>query len=166
MQRPPTRDIFDNARITASILITLAGVAAIVGSVMNWVSFTLPETGRGAPHHQGPSAPVGGLDVRDGNVVIVAGVVLLVAALLLFVSSKGRWALLGLLAAMVIGAVAIADYRGLDDVSSVLSRKLDVVGEAHAAAGLVLVGIAAVVGLLASVLGLAATPYQRTARDA
>ncbi|MEA2477017.1 MAG: hypothetical protein QOC87_1216 [Actinomycetota bacterium] len=165
VQQPPTRDIFDSARIVASILIGIAGALAIVGSVMDWVNFTLPEAGTGAPHHQGPSAPIGGLDVRDGNIVIIAGVVLLVAALLLVVSAKGRWALLGLISSVVIGAIAIADYRGLGDVSSVLSRKLNVVGEAHAAAGLTLVAGAALLGLIASVLGIAATPYRRAGQQ-
>ncbi|MDQ3878064.1 MAG: hypothetical protein M3290_06910 [Actinomycetota bacterium] len=161
MQQAPTRDIFDRARIVSAVLMALAGTLAIVGSVMDWVNFTLPETSSGAPHHQPPSAPVGGLDVRDGNVVIIAGVILLVAALMLAVSAKGRWALLGLLGSIVVGAIAIADYRGLGDVSSVLSRKLDVVGEAHAAAGLILVALSALLGLFSSVAGVAATPYRR-----
>jgi hypothetical protein len=64
-------------------------------------------------------------------------------------------------ASMVIGAVALADLRALEDTASGISRRMDIVGDADPAFGLWLVAAAGVVGLLGAVGLLTATPKER-----
>lgn len=147
-------DAFETARQWVSGLLFLAGALAIVGSLMDWVTFTLdePVIGKVVP----PSDPVSGFDVGDGWFVAVAGAVVIAAAFSLVIRRRGAG--LSLLASMVIGGIAISDYRGVGNPTSDLARELDVVGDAHVAIGLTLVVAAAILGLLASVAGIAATP--------
>jgi hypothetical protein len=152
VQGAPTRDIFDNARLLSSVAMALAGIVAVVGSALDWVTFTVPDTKTGRILFQHPKAPVGGFDAHDGKVVLVAAIVLGAAGLLLAIQRRGRWAVVGLLASVVIGAVAISDYRSVGDASSVVN------GIAHVAPGLTLVAISGLVGLIGSVIGITATP--------
>ncbi|HEY7876476.1 MAG TPA: hypothetical protein VIG64_15280 [Actinomycetota bacterium] len=161
MADAPARDFFDKARELVSAALFVAGALAIVGSLLDWVTFTLdpPLFGVIAPR---PSDPISGFDVGDGWLVAGAGVVLIAAAFLLVLRRRAGFAGLGLLASMFIGAIAISDYRGVGDLTSDLARELDLVGEPHAAIGLTLVVAASILGLIASVAGIAATPRGRS----
>lgn len=159
MADPAARgDAFETARQWVSGFLFLAGALAIVGSLMDWVTFGFDDRRFLEPGVE-PSAPKTGFDVGDGWFVAIAGVVVIAAAFSLVI--RGRGAGLSLVASMVIGGIAISDYRGVANPTSDLARELDVVGEAHVAIGLTLVVAAAILGLLASVAGIAATPRQR-----
>jgi hypothetical protein len=59
---------------------------------------------------------------------------------------------------MVIGGITFADFRAIGDLSSGLSRQMDIVGLAKPSLGITLVAASAVVGIVASGAGIAATP--------
>jgi hypothetical protein len=149
------RDAFDRAREWVSGALFLAGALAIVGSLMDWVTFDFDDE-RFLELGVEPSDPISGFDVGDGWWVAAAGVVLIGAAFLLVL--RGRGAGLSLVASIVIGGIAISDYRGVGNVTSDLARELNLVGEPHPAIGLTLVAVAAILGMLASIAGIAATP--------
>jgi hypothetical protein len=159
MSRPVARDFFDKARERVSFGMFVAGAAAVVGSVLDWVTFSLPEpVGSINLSNQRPSPPISGFEAGDGRWVMAAGAVIIVCSILLVLKGRALYAGLAFCASLVVGAIAISDYKGVGDVSSDLSRKLDVVGEPHVAIGLTLVAIAALLGLIMSVAGVAATP--------
>jgi hypothetical protein len=157
MADAPARDFFDKAREWVSAALFLAGALAIVGSLLDWVTFTLEEPLLGTLADE-PSEPLTGFDVGDGRWVAAAGAVVIVSAFLLVLRRSAGMAGLSLVASIVIGAIAISDYRGVGDLTSDLARELDLVGEPHAAIGLTLVVAGAILGLIASVAGIAATP--------
>jgi len=101
---------------------------------------------------------VSGVETREGNIVIAAAIVVLLGATLLGTQRRRGGAWLAFLASIVMGSVAIAAYRGIDDIQSGFSQRIDVVGDIDPAAGLALVAAAAVAGLVGSILGLVATP--------
>ena len=153
------RDFFDRARGMVSAGLFLAGAAAVIGALLDWFTFTLPEPkGTVNVSNQHPSLPISGFDGVHGRWVVAGGIVLIACAFLLVLRGRGIYAGLGLLASVMIGSLAISDYRGVGDVGSDVSRQLNLVGEAHVAAGLVLVVAAALLGVIASVAGIAATP--------
>ncbi len=155
-------DYFDRARTVAVGLLVLAGGLAIAGSFMAWTTKgDLPEEilmQQGGGLLAELSDPVTGFDAGDGKVVIGAAVFVLVAALLLTVTRQSRYGLLALLASMVIGAVAIAAYRALDDPSSDFFRKLDLAGEIDPGIGLIMCAVAGLLGVLAGALGMISSP--------
>jgi hypothetical protein len=59
-----------------------------------------------------------------------------------------------MLASIVIGAIGVSDYRSIGEVTA----EIDLIGIPHPAIGLTLVVAAAILGLLASIAGVAATP--------
>jgi LPXTG-motif cell wall-anchored protein len=161
------RDFFDVARAWASAVMLAAGAAAIIGSTLDWVTIAIrPRLQPGAtfqgeasqPKPPRVTRPFTGLEARDGWWSLAGGATLVAAALLLFTRRKALWAWLGLAASVVIGAVAIADYRGIGDLSSAISHRMDIVGAAEPALGLTLVVAAGLAGLVASVAGIAASP--------
>jgi hypothetical protein len=159
MADPAARgDAFETARQWASGALFLAGALAIVGSLMDWVTFGFDER-RFLDLGVEPSDPVSGFDVGDGWFMMIGGVVLIASAFSLVL--RGRGAGLSLLASVVIGGIAISDYRDVGNLTSDLARELNLVGEPHPAIGLTLVVAAAILGLLASIAGIAATPRQR-----
>jgi len=158
-------DYFDRARSIASVALIMAAIAAIAGSLLDWVTIVPPPGLRpGADFGGAPveapvvTLPFSGLEAGDGRWVIGAGVVLLVAAILLVLRRRSFYAWIGLLASVVIGSIAFADFRAIGDSTSSLSRRMDIVGDARPAAGIVLVAIGALVGLVASAAGVAASP--------
>jgi hypothetical protein len=162
------RDVFDRARSWAAAIMLAAAAAAIVGSMLDWVTISAPSGlrrdlgfGRDVFDEQRISEPFTGLEARDGWWTLGAGAVLAIAAVLLLITKQGRYAWLGFLAAMVIGAVAFADYRSIGEISSSLSHRMDIRGEATPAIGIVLVSGAALAGLLGSVTGITASPHRR-----
>lgn len=154
-------DYFDRARVVAVTLLVLASVTAIAGSFMEWTTRgvlpSLPETTFDGPAPE-PTAPVTGVEAGEGNRVIAAAIVILVAATMLGSRRRAGWAWLAFIASVVIGAISIAAWRGIDRINSGFSQRIDVVSDIDPAAGLVVVAIAAGLGLVGSVLGVVATP--------
>ena len=164
MSDPSVRgDPFERARTVAAALLLAAGIAAIAGSLMDWVTISnAPELVEGSDFEseqvESPNTePFSGVEQGDGWAVLVAGTVVVLGALLLFVRQRSGWAWLSLIASVVIGAIAFADYRGVAE----LAREMDVSGEVDPGLGLALVAGAGIVGLVASAAGIAATPADR-----
>jgi hypothetical protein len=166
--RSGAMDFFDKARSLAAATLVASGVAAIIGSLLSWVTIEPPpgidpntDFGDAAIERVRVTEPFTGVEAGDGRWVVAAGGIMVVAAILLVWRRRGLYAWISLLASVFIGAIAFADYRGIGDLSSALSRRMDIVGQARPAIGITLVATAAVVGLLASAAGIAATPYRR-----
>jgi hypothetical protein len=162
-EAPPTRDYFDRARTWAVTAMLVAGALAMTGSLLDWVTITPPPVVPDDQAHR--LEPFTGLDARSGWYVIGAGIVMAVSALLLYARKKSGYAWLGFLAAMAIGAIAIADFRGIGDLQSAIMRRTDIIGDAQPAAGIMLVALAALLGVIGSVAGVAATPSDRTTSE-
>jgi hypothetical protein len=164
-QTPTAPDFFDRARIAATVALVVTGALAIVGCFLKWVTFSLDEPS-GTTTSQRPTSPIVGTKVSDWKVVFVAGALVIVCALLLAVRKRSLYCWICFLASMVIGAIAVADYRGLGDTTSGFLRGLEralhtnVQGKASPGIGLTLVAVAGVGGLIASVIGIAATPHR------
>lgn len=163
-------DFFDRVRRVVVAVMLAAGAAAIVGSALDWVVIAeRPSLQRGFDFGEQNerveepevTQPFSGIDATYGIYSLLGGVVLAVAALLLAMLRRARYAWLGFLSAMIVGAIAVAAYRGIADTSSALYREMDIIGRAEPSLGLVMVGTAGVVGLIASGVGVAATPYRR-----
>jgi hypothetical protein len=154
-------------------LMLVAGAMAVIGSALDWVTIAVrPELQEGAdfgdageqPQAPRITRPFTGLEARDGWWSAAGGVVLMIAGALLHIRKRAGWAWLGVLASVVIGAVGIADYRGIGDLSSSISHRMDIVGGAEPATGLLLVVASAFAGLIASVAGVAASPGPEAVR--
>jgi hypothetical protein len=159
MGRGAERDFFDKARDAVGAGLFLAGAAAIIGAMLDWFTFTLPEpAGTVNVGNQRPSLPISGFDGRHGWWVVGGGIVLVVCAFLLVLRGRAVYSGIALLASIVVGSLAISDYRGAGEIGSDLSRQLNIVGETHVAAGLILVVAAALLGVISSVAGIAASP--------
>ena len=174
MARMYSGDFFDRARRWAVAVMLAAGVAAIVGSSLEWVTITArPELRAGTRFGNDDAGveeprvtePFTGLEANDGWWSLAGGVVLLVSAILLLARRTSLWGWIGLLGAVVVGAIAIADYRGIGDLSSSISHRLDIVGGAEPGVGITLVVAAALAGLVGSVAGIAASPSRATNDD-
>ncbi|MEA2435379.1 MAG: hypothetical protein QOG54_2836 [Actinomycetota bacterium] len=138
--RPP--DIFDKARSVAASVLFACGLAAILGAVLAWVTVELPELG--VPNGR-PAETVTGIEGTDGWIVIVAGAMVIVAAVLLVLRATSGYAWLAFLASMVVGGIALANYRQLDQIG-------------EPAMGLLLVAAAGIIGVIAAAAGVAASP--------
>lgn len=167
MQRTAGLDFFDKARIWAGIVVLLAGLVAVLGSVVDWVTVTPPpEPPAGVDFEEQPfatdesSAPFNGLEAGDGWVTLAAGGFEMAAGLLLIGRRRGGW--LGVLATIPMGAVAISIYKQLGSPTSDLMERTNTVGDADPGLGLTLIAGAALVGLIASVIGVAATPKNQS----
>jgi hypothetical protein len=164
---PTAPDFFDRARVAAATALIVTGALAIVGCFLKWVTFSLDEP-TGTTTSQKPTAPIAGTKVSDWKVVLVAGALVIICALLLAIRKRSFYAWVCFLASMVIGAIAVADYRGLGDPTSGFLRGLEralhttVQGKAQPGIGLTLIAVAGVGGLIASVIGIAATPHRDT----
>jgi LPXTG-motif cell wall-anchored protein len=162
-------DYFDRARTVAVALLLAAAVAATVGSLLDWVTISNPprlarDVDFGDATVEAPRAPrpYTGVEARDGWVVIGGAVVVVVGAAGLALRRRSVYSALALLATVVIGAVAIADYRAIGDVTSSISNRMEITGDPEPAIGIMLVAAAAVVGLIGAVLGIVATPSRAT----
>ncbi len=151
MADPAARDIFDKAREWVSAALFLAGALAIVGSLLDWVTFTVAEP---AVPGVRPSDPISGLDIGDGKVVAGAGVVMILGAFMLVLRQKAAYAGLAMIASVVAGAISVSDYRSIGEVTA----QVNLVGVPHVATGLTLVVVASFLGLVASIAGVLATP--------
>lgn len=149
-------DYFDRARGLAASLCLAAAATAIVGALLPWVTIT--PAPQAPPGVRNVSRPFTGVEARDGWYVVAAAVVIALAASISVSTRKRGYVWVSVLAAMLIGAIAIADLRAIEDTASGISRRMDIVGDADPAIGLWLVAAAGVIGLLGSVGLLTATP--------
>ena len=167
MRRADGLDTFTRARIWAGVIMLLVGLAAVVGSVVDWVTVTPPpEPPAGVDFENEPfaeeesSEPFNGLEAGDGWITLGGGGAQLIAGLLLINRRRGGW--VGILASIPIGAIAISAYKALGSPTSGLLEKTNTVGDVDPGLGLTLIAAAALVGLIAGVIGVAATPKPET----
>jgi hypothetical protein len=162
-------DFFDQVRRVAVVMMIAAGAAAIIGSVIDWVVITeRPELQPGVDFGDATEGvespevtePFTGLEASYGTFSLAGGIALVIGGVLLTLRRRGKYAWLGFLGAVVAGGIAIAAYRGIADDTSALYRSMDIIGRAEPAVGLTLVAAGAIVGLIASVVGIASTPYR------
>jgi len=152
-----------------------AGAAVAIGSFLEWVSLSdVPDRDEDADFgaeedfedEPQRTEPVSGTETPYGINALVAGAVLIAAALLLLTRRRGKWAWLGFLAAVIAGGLAITAYRAIADTSSPLNQELDLVGRSRPSFGLTLVAAGAIAGLVGSVGGVIATPYREPEEEA
>ncbi|MGH2749148.1 MAG: hypothetical protein ACRDKB_14675 [Actinomycetota bacterium] len=162
---PARGDYFDRARRVAATGLFVAGVLAVAGSLLPWVEVTPPLV---VPEAEAERADaLIGIEISDGRVVLVAGVVIIAAAALLVLRRRSGWAWLALAASILVGAIGISDYRQVSGfrpeagVQPPFVRRAERAGEVDPAFALILVAAAGIVGLVASVGALAATPSDR-----
>lgn len=151
------RDYFETARAWASTGLVIGAALLVLGSFLDWVSVErLPET---IPTDQARFAePFNGFDVGDGYVTGGAGIVIAFCAAMLMAKAKSSFAWLAFVAAMIGGAIAISDYRGIDQVfedSQGIGRGIS------PGVGLTLVAAGALLGMVSAVAGVAASPKDR-----
>lgn len=150
---------FDKARAVAASALFAAGAAAILGSLLEWV--TVEARPPSVPEEQlDRLPPLSGIEVTDGWYVIAAAAVVLVSAFAIVLRRTSGWAWLAFVASMVIGAVSVADYRDIEGLFS----EVEGIGRGPVPGlGLMLVIASSFVGIIASVAAVAASP--RIAED-
>ncbi|MBA3350413.1 MAG: hypothetical protein H0T12_07630 [Actinobacteria bacterium] len=156
-------NFFDRVRSVAGAILMASGAASIVGSMLDWVTITPPPKLRPPLREMGMqevkgSEPFSGIEAGDGWWVAGAGVIMILAAGMLMLRRRSLYAWIALVAAMVIGGITFADFRAIGDLGSGLSRRMDIVGLAKPSLGIALVAASALVGIVASGAGIAATP--------
>jgi hypothetical protein len=157
MRPPEERNYFDRARAVAASILFATGAAAILGSLLEWVTVeSLPPTV--PPEQLDRLPPLTGIEVTDGWYVIGAAAVILVCAFGLMLKPRSGWGWLSFVASMVMGAVAIADYR---DIQGLFADAEGIGGGPVPGLGLMLVIAASFAGIIASVAAIAATPRER-----
>lgn len=155
MSQETTVGFLDRARGAAAAGLIAAGATGILGSLLDWVTITAPPTEQGRAE---ATRPFNGVEATDGWWVIGLSAVLILMAIMLTVRRRSLYAWLGFLVSIVIGGIAIADYRGIGEISSSISQRMDIVGDADPAIGITLVAASALIGVIASLVGVAATP--------
>ena len=150
------RDVFDKARVWAAAGLVLAATLLIVGSFLDWVSVEhLPET---VPADQAERAePFNGFDVGDGYVTGGAGIAIAFCAAMLVVRTRSSFAWAAFVSAMIAGAIAMSDYRSIDQVF----EDFQGIGKGISPGiGLTLVAAGALLGMVSAIGGAAATPNE------
>lgn len=165
MTEAGARDIFERTRLGAAAFLVVSGLAAVAGSVLDWVTIEalpiVPEGSDAAREVAERGTPFTGIEADWGWTTLVAGLVVLACGALLAWRERSRYALLAMLASIVVGAVGIAAYRAIGDESSSLMREMARIGELSPGIGVVLVALGGIVGMLAAVAGIVATPTAR-----
>jgi hypothetical protein len=143
----------------------VAGLLGGIGASLDWVDIEPPPrlpTGEDFEGNEfgesGEAEPFNGLEAGDGWVVVVASAVLVAAGTMLVLGRRTGW--LGFVASLPIGAIAVADYRAVSEPTSRLAERMNLFGEVSPGIGLTLVGISAVIGLIGSVISIAASPRE------
>ncbi len=156
MSDPSPSDTFlDRARSIASVVIFVAGVLALVGSLLDWVVITeLP--GRIPADQRDQALPFAGIEADDGIITASCGAAMVLLPIGLVLRRRSLYAWLTFMAAVTAGAVSIGAYRSIQDL---FAHELDRIGEAEPAFGLSVVIAGGVLGVIGSVAGIAATPY-------
>jgi hypothetical protein len=152
----------DRARGASAAGLVAAGTAGILGSLLDWVTITAPSTEQGRAE---VTLPFNGIEATDGWWVIGLAVILILMAIMLTVRRRSFYAWLAFVASIVMGGIAIADYRGIGELSSSISQRMDIVGDADPAIGITLVAASALIGVIASLVGVAATPRAPASPD-
>ena len=153
MSQAGTRDYFDKARSVAAAFLIAAGAAAIIGSFLEWVTIEPPGV---VPEEQAHRLDAfTGVEANDGWVVVTAAAILIVFTLMLVVRRRAIWAWGAFFLSMLIGGIAVADYRGIDRL---FYDEMQRIGDPSPALGLTLVAAAGFIGLIASAAAVAATP--------
>jgi hypothetical protein len=130
-----------------------AGAAAIIGTMLDWVTIEPPAL---IPSRQASRAePFSGWETTHGPYIVIAAALVIVFALLLIVRRRSLYAWGAFIASMLVGGIAIANYRGLDQLFYDQMRRI---GDPTPALGLTLVAGAGIVGVLAAAAAIAATP--------
>ena len=163
MQGAPGIDFTTKLRIVAGAVLLIVGVLGVVGSVVDWVTITPPGSPPPGVDFEGDpfvpdesTDPFNGLEARDGYVTLVASGLILAAGFLLVIGRKGGG--LAFVSSILLGAVAFSAYEGTSSPGSALMERTDTVGDPDPGLGPLLLGIAAVAGLIAAALAVAATP--------
>jgi hypothetical protein len=158
-------DFFDKARRAAVLVLLAAGALAVVGSLLDWATITRPALVEGTDFGDNndqvveePSEPFTGMEAAYGYYSLAGGVFVMLGAVLLLARNRGKYAFVSFAASVLVGAIALVAYRQIADRTSALYLRLNIEGLARPAVGLTVVTAGAIIGLLASVAGLAATP--------
>ena len=168
MDDAPVRggDYFDRIRAVAVAALIAASGAAILGSFLDWVRIVRrPELvpgydfgGTSGVEAPPLTEPFSGVEARDGWFVVGAAGLLILLALLLLVRKRSFYGWLAFFTSLAIGSVVVAAYRGIGDFSSSISHRMNIVGQADVAIGLMLVAAAVGVATIASLVAIAASP--------
>ncbi len=153
------RDFFDKARLLAGALLFVGAALLIIGPILDWVSIEPPKVVPSS--EEANTRPFSGLEAGTGWVALVAGIAILSNCALLLRLEVSSFAWLSLLAAVVAGGVTMAEYRGLPDINSALSERMEVVGTLSPGAGMILCAAGAVLALIGAAAGVAASPRSR-----
>lgn len=161
MSSPQSGDFFEKARAVAASVLFACGAAAIIGSLLDWVTVEAQPPDVPADQlHRLP--PFSGIEIGDGWVVIGAASLVLVCAFFIVIKGRSRYAWLAFLGCIVIGGISISDYRGIDE----LHLSLEAIGRGpRPGLGLTLVAAAGLIGLAASVAAVAASPSGTQSRS-
>jgi hypothetical protein len=146
-------DIFDRARSVSASILFACGLAAILGALLDWVTVEPPQVV--PPNQTSLLDPFSGIEATDGWFVIAAGAVVILSAAMLVLKATSGYAWIAFFASMVVGGIALADYRGLEDL---FYREMDRIGDPEPAIGLSLVAVAGIIGVIAAAAGVAASP--------
>ncbi|MDQ3940097.1 MAG: LPXTG cell wall anchor domain-containing protein [Actinomycetota bacterium] len=148
-----TGNYFDRARSIAAAFLFAAAAAAIIGSLLDWVTVEPPII---IPVEQADRvAAFTGTDANDGWFVIGMAILLILFTIMLLWRKRAIWGGGAFVASMFIGGVGVADYRGIDQIFYDEMRRI---GDPTPALGLTLVAAAGFVGLIAAAGAIAATP--------
>lgn len=155
-------DTFQKARAAAAALLLSAALAIIVGCFLDWVTITeqpevLPTETTAGPGGAQLTEPFNGMDTGDGKYLVAGAVVLCAMALLIFVRKKSGYGWIAFLTSFVLGIIGIADYRAIAGETLEL-KGVDVIGKTEPALGITLVAAGCLIGLIASLIGVAGSP--------
>ncbi|HEX2240001.1 MAG TPA: hypothetical protein VHJ82_02485 [Actinomycetota bacterium] len=159
-----TRDYFARARTIAAAGLFAAAAIAIAGAFLHWAAIDrLPPTvptaqAERAEPLRGVDIPGGWFGLADGWWVIIGAGVLVIAAVQLVRTGRSTFGWLAFWAAVVLGAITIADFRGISRPTSELAQRLDRIGEVEPGIGLVLTAVATGLALVAALAGVAGAP--------
>jgi len=156
VERAAAPDYLDKARAVAAAALIAAGAAAIIGSFLDWVTLDLPPVV--PPGELAKAQPYSGIETGDGGILVAAGAFMVVVAILLAVRRRSFYAWLAFVVSVVIGAIGVGNYRSAGDATSDLTRRMDIVGDPSPGIGLTLIAVAALIGIVGSLAGVAATP--------
>ena len=147
------RDTFDTARSASAAALIAAGGAAIIGTMLDWVTVEPPLV---TPIRQVPrTEPFTGWETSHGLFIVIGAAIVIVCALLLFLRGRTLYAWGAFIASMLVGGIGIAEYRGLDNL---FYGEMNGIGNPSPALGLALVAGAGIVGVIAAAAAVAATP--------
>jgi formate/nitrite transporter FocA (FNT family) len=102
-----------------------------------------------------------GFDARDGWWILGAALVMVAATALLAIRKRSGYAWLAFIASVVMGAIAVGDYRGVGSEASSIAQRMNIIGNAQPGIGLTLVAAAALAAFIGSLVAVAATPSNR-----